>query len=215
MTAQSIALKNPHLFGITLPDGTEAMGGDQLWYDDLWAQKAGCGPVAACNMVWYLSRHSPGLSALCDPAGADQAAFVSLMKEMFTHITPGKGGIHSSALFAPGLERYCAKRDVPLYTACLEIPRKPRCSPSLEEARAFLVRWLGSGWPVAFLNLSNGRLRRPDSWHWVTIIAVEAETLRVRISDGGKLYEANLGTWLQTSVLGGALVALHGDGCHP
>jgi len=211
MTALSIALENPHLFDIALPDGTMAAGGDQLWYTDLWAQKAGCGPVAACNMVWYLGRCSPELATLCDLGEADQAAFLSLMQEMFTHIKPGKGGIHSSALFAPGLERYCAKRGLPLRTACLEIPRKPRCAPSLEEARAFLTRWLGSGWPVAFLNLSNGRLRRPDSWHWVTIIAVCPETLRVRISDGGKLYEANLGTWLQTSVLGGALVALHGE----
>ena len=205
------ALERPSLFEIALPDGGTATGGDQLWYPDLWAQKAGCGPVAACNMVWYLSRIRPELSALCDPGDADRAAFVALMERMFTFITPGKGGIHSSALFAPGLEAYCAERGLPLRTACLEIPRKPRCAPTLDEARAFLSRWLGAGWPVAFLNLSNGRLRRPDSWHWVTILAFEPDTLRVRISDGGKVYEANLGTWLQSSLLGGALVALHGE----
>ena len=206
---QEITIKNPQLLDFTTPDGELCTGGNQDWYDEHWHQMAGCGPTAASNLVWYQSRSRGALCELCDAGDGGFEDFRKVMDAMFSHITPGRGGIHNSKLFIPGLLEYCGSRGVPMEADCLDIPRKPRNAPPQDELRDFLSRWLEKDCPVAFLNLSNGALKLPDSWHWVTILAFDPESMVVKISDEGRTYEADIGKWLETSVLGGAFVTLH------
>ena len=206
---QKIIVKNPQLLDFTTPDGKLCTGGNQDWFDDHWHKMSGCGPIAASNLIWYQARSRAELCALCDIENGGYADFRTLMDSMFSHITPGRGGIHNSRLFIPGLLEYCQSRGVPMETDCLDIRRMPRSAPNVDEVRDFLVRWLEKDCLVAFLNLSNGKLVLPDSWHWVTIMSLEPEGMTALISDEGRTYEADMGKWIETSVLGGALVALH------
>lgn len=206
---QRNSINNPQLLDITMPDGGACTGGNQEWYSERWHRMSGCGPVAASNLVWYQARSRKELSGLCDVGSSGQSDFLTLMDAMFSHITPKSGGIHSSRLFIPGLLKYCNERGFRMAADTLEIPERPRRSPMREQLRGFLARWLSGDCAVAFLNLSNGTLAMPDSWHWVTITAFSDDSFTALISDEGRCYEADLSKWLDTSMLGGAFVTLY------
>ena len=79
--------------------------------------------------------------------------------------------------------------------------------------RDFLIQALDADCPVAFLNFSNGSLPNLDSWHWVPLIALtEGEgVLLCTILDEGAEKVIDLALWLETTLLGGALVTLFPD----
>ncbi len=202
-------IKNPRLLEIRTPDGRSCTGGNQEWYGTQWHRMAGCGPVAASNLVWYQSKSRENLRGMCESGDGGYGDFLKLMDAMFEYITPGRGGIHSSKLFIPGLLSFCRDRGFQMEADFLEVSRKPRTGPSRDEVRNYLMRWLENDCPVAFLNLSNGSLALPDSWHWVTILGLDSDNMAALVSDEGRTYEANIAEWLETSVLGGAFVTLY------
>jgi len=206
---REISIKNPQLFELTSPEGKACFGGHQDWYDEHWNQVAGCGPVAASNLVWYHAHAHGELRCLCGAPGKSFEDYRQVMDKMFEFITPGYGGIYNSGLFMPGLLEYCKALGAPMECDNLEIPKWPRRRPGVKKLREFLVRWLETDNPVAFLNLSNGAVKLPDSWHWTTIYALEVDKMTVKISDEGRTYETDIAKWLLTSKLGGAFVALH------
>lgn len=201
------ALLNATHLEILAPEGVH-VGGSQEWYPEKWQRMSGCGPIAASNLIWYLARSHSSLQSLCEVGNADPAHFLTLMKEMITFVTPGMGGVNSSRLFVQGAIRYSEAHGVALNARVLEIPNKPRCRPSPEQLRDFIVTALHANLPVAFLNLSNGALNNLDGWHWVTIIALETDTMIAQISDQGRTLDIALQAWLKTSILGGAMVYL-------
>lgn len=192
---------------ILAPDEVHT-GGSQEWYPGRRHRMSGCGPTAASNLIWYLTRSCADMQPLCDIGNGDQAHFLALMQEMFTFVTPGIGGVHSSRLFVNGVIRYSEAHGVALTAQVLDIPKKRRCRPSLEQMREFILTALHSDTPVAFLNLSNGTLRNLDAWHWVTILSLEPDTMIAGISDLGRTLDVDLQTWRKTSLLGGALIYL-------
>ncbi len=193
-------LKTPMLLMVSDSRGL-SFGGSQLWYRERWARMSGCGPTAASNIVWYYARSRAGLSSLCDVGGADRTHFLRLMEEMFTFVTPGLKGVNTAAIFTGGLARYGAARGVALTPRVLEVGRH-----SDEIAvRDFIFGALDTDAPVAFLNLSNGALYNLESWHWVTIVGLD-DRCTASIADQGRVLDIDLGKWLQTSRLGGALV---------
>lgn len=200
-------LPNATFLEILAPDGVHT-GGSQEWYPVKWQRMSGCGPTAASNLIWHLARSHATLQPLCDIGNADQAHFLTLMKEMFTFVTPGIGGVNSARLFAKGVIRYGEAHGVSLNAQALEIPKMSRRCPSLGQMRDFILTALHVGMPVAFLNLSNGTLNNLDGWHWVTIVALETDTMVAQVSDQGRLLEIDLQAWLKTSILGGAMVYL-------
>lgn len=203
-----ITIQHPELLKIKSLNGT-AIGGDQDWYADRWHRMAGCGPVAASNLIWYLSRSRPSLASLCNATEGTRPEFLTLMDEMFTYVTPGRQGVNTTKMFVPGLRRYCSDHGFLFDAQCLEVGKFPRRAPSLSQMGEYLTHWLSRDYPVAFLNLSNGALKLPESWHWVTITGIDPDSMTAQISDAGQIYEANMETWLNTSMLGGALVALY------
>jgi hypothetical protein len=62
--------------------------------------------------------------------------------------------------------------------------------------------------PVAFLNLHHGEVLNLDSWHWVTIVALDAESGRIRVYDGGKKWDIDLHLWYRTTPRAGGFVAI-------
>ena len=195
------ALKNIELLKVVNPSGASTIGGSQLWYRERWPRISGCGPTAASNIIWYYARSRPKLCALCDVGGADRTHFLRLMDEMFTFVTPGVQGVNSAAIFSDGMARYGAAHGAKLKTHTLEAGR----SADANTVRDFIARALENDAPAAFLNLSNGMLDNLESWHWVTIIAMD-ESMTASIADQGRVLEIDLGRWLETSRLGGALV---------
>jgi hypothetical protein len=59
--------------------------------------------------------------------------------------------------------------------------------------------------PGGFSHLSNGHLINLDSWHWVTITALDDAGM-AEISDSGERKQIDLERWYATSLLGGAAV---------
>ena len=84
------------------------------------------------------------------------------------------------------------------------------------EVLAFIAQGLRQDVPIAFLNLDHGAEQRLESWHWVTIAAVdyseEAQTAQIRICDEGITKKINLKLWLETTTQGGGFVYFVPDG---
>lgn len=201
-------LAHPALLEINIPDGGTAIGGSQEWYREKWQRMSGCGPTAASNLIWYLARSRPGLRALCDASGVGKEDFLGLMGEVFTFVTPGMGGVNTASLFTSGAIRYGEAHSIPLISNVLEIPGMPCNRPKQDTLREFILTALQADLPLAFLNLSNGTLTDLESWHWVTIIALDDDALLATISDQGRIFDIDLSEWLRSAVLGGAFVYL-------
>ncbi|MCX7773006.1 MAG: hypothetical protein N2376_07840 [Clostridia bacterium] len=203
-------LSQTELLNILSDEGEATVGGSQNWYPIKWQRISGCGPTAASNLMWYMIRSQPELQSLSHSEQNDRNSFVALMSEIFTFITPGMGGVNTSTIFTEGALKYAAAHGVALKPHVMEIRKRPFKRPSSDEVSAFIHSALQANKPVAFLNLSNGKLTNLESWHWVTIIALETVentgAMTALITDQGLTFEIDLTKWLKTSILGGALV---------
>ncbi len=206
----TLTLSEPSLLTIAAPDGSGDIGGSQLWYADKWQRLSGCGPTAAANLMWYLAGSKPALKGLRPVDGTGRESFLALMQRLFECITPGPQGVNTAALFVTGALAYARAQGVFLEARTLEFSKFPRPKPSEESMKTFLTAALTDDLPVAFLNLSNGSLGNLESWHWVTLISFDPDTLCAGACDQGKMLELDLAAWRKTSVLGGAMVALTG-----
>ena len=182
------------------------VGGSQLWYADNWHRRSGCGPTAATNIVWYLA-HSAILQDLVSANDiSTREDYTHLQEGMFSYVTPRAGGVNRSRILTDGLEHYARDHRFNLHTYSLQIPLRKSRRPSEQCLRSFLVRAKEADSPIAFLNLSSGNQAVLDSWHWVTILAYDEQTLEVQFSDQGHILHMDLIAWLTSSALGGALV---------
>jgi hypothetical protein len=159
--------------------------------------------------MWYLSKTRPRLTALCRAADNAQSSFLTLMETMFSYVTPGRGGVNTTAIFTNGAQRYGTELGVPLEIQAQEIPTFRWLRPTLEGLRDFLLNAIESDLPVAFLNLSSGALRNLDNWHWVLIIGLDPDSMMATICDQGKFWDIDIAKWLRTSALGGGMVVVN------
>ena len=190
-------LFTPDLLKLADANGETYIGGSQDWYEDRWHKMSGCGPVAASNLVWYMTR----------PKGGKEQ-YLLLMREMYTYFVPGMRGINTSTLFSEGIMRYLTKNELRAVPQVLDIPLRQRKRPDIDIVRDFVLSALHLDAAVALLCLSNGTVRNLENWHWVTIITLDADTMQAEICDYGKVLEIDISEWLNTSNLGGALVYL-------
>jgi len=198
-------LAAPEALNVKGNDGKIYTGGSQEWYTDSWHIKAGCGPTVASNLIWYIESRQPELK-LCRREDGGQGSFVELMDEMITFITPTLRGVNTPAIFYEGFIGYGEKRGVKFVPHVLEIPCKASKRPEPDVICEFILAALQADSPVAFLNLSNGTLKNLENWHWVTVIALEPDSMATDICDQGNVLTIDLGEWLRTTMLGGALV---------
>lgn len=202
-----VSIRSPRLLQIA-DGGGISYGAHQIWYRSWLGRMGGCGPTAAANLLWYLTATRPEICApLLVGDGTIRADMQRLMEEVWKYVTPGMRGVDKASMLADGAVRFGADHGVSLKSRILEIPPAVRERPALAETQAFLENAFRQDLPVAFLNLSNGAVRSLDSWHWVTLIAVDS-FLRVEMYDQGRRQTIDMALWLDTTKGGGALVAL-------
>ena len=190
----------------------DSYGGNQDWFPDQWQRRAGCGPTASAAILTYLSRLSPGLTPMA-PIGNSVREHTAYMEALWSYTTPGSRGLDQAENLILGCRSFALSKGCVLLGKVLEIPNREKAPrPSLETCRDFLAEALYADLPVAFLNYSSGAVDNLDSWHWVTLIAMEDVDdgkLPCLILDGGEKKVIDFTQWLNTSVLGGALAVLY------
>lgn len=206
MTASSI--RNPDLFQIN--DGRAVFYGcDQEWYPTRWQRLSGCGPTAVSSIMHYLY-HSNSNSGNPPFPKSD---CVALMEEVWKFVTPTMRGIPSTKPLYEGALAYAKAKSLDMEFHILDIPKKIPLRPEFSRLLSFLDAALRSDSPVAFLNLNNGTQTNLDSWHWVTIIALEYEedgsVASVSFLDEGTVKMIDLKQWFRTTTLGGGFVSFH------
>jgi hypothetical protein len=203
-------LSRPDLVEIRDKNRTEVFYGcDQEWYADYWQRQAGCGPCTAATILYYLSRTRAEFQRLYTAESHDREDFTRFMDEIWHYVTPGHMGVNEASILTDGVRSYASTHGIRLAPVILKIPGiQTSARPSFQDMASFIRKGLESDCPVAFLNLSNGKLSNLDSWHWVTITSLmgpdDGDFLAV-ISDSGQLKQISLGLWYRTTVLGGSL----------
>jgi len=189
--------------------GMEYFGCDQNWYESEWQQISGCGPTTASTLLVYLQK-----SGRIDlPVRVfEQKDCIRLMEAVWTHVTPTPDGIYLTEQFCSGLQSFARSHGFSLSCHSLDIPGPENERPPISAVISFIMEGLAKDSPIAFLNLSNGAVSNLEAWHWVTLVAIEAdeamEQAIITIFDGDKSDTIDFRQWYQTTDEGGSLVYL-------
>jgi hypothetical protein len=204
-----VAIKQPDILQLRDKAGHLYYGAQQTWYKDEWQKKAGCGPTTAAQLVYYLALSRADCAKILSPLAraGGREGFTTLMDEVWQYVTPGNMGTNSTELFTGGLCRYGERHNLKFSFRVLSVP--PLFGrPTWEHLASFMRAALSADLPVAFLNLSNGRLDNLDNWHWVTLVELDADEGRALMYDDGDATRIDLKLWLKTTLLGGGFVAV-------
>lgn len=201
-------LSSPHLLHITDSLHGLQYGASQAWYPFGFKRMAGCGPTTCANLLWYLSGSRKACGALCCRENASKEQMLELMKRVWHYVTPGIQGVNKTDMLVDGAVRYAADCDLSLSARVLNIPQSQAMRPSWEAVCEFISGVIAEDLPVAFLNLSNGKVSNLEGWHWVTLVGIDPKTGTAWMYDQGKEQEINLRRWLLTTTIGGGFVAL-------
>ncbi|MDR1541915.1 MAG: hypothetical protein LBU32_28830 [Clostridiales bacterium] len=210
MPLESYEIAHPEYLHIVSGDGF-LYGCDQEWYAITWRKRAGCGPVAATNLLLYLiKKHC--LQTIPYKNGTIVEASAA-MNDVFPFVRPTITGLHTVKLFVKGIRKLSRHYNVRFNCQYLNIPPNKAVRPDINAVGAFISEGLRKDVPVAFLNLHAGDVKEVDSWHWVTIVGLCLDTdsgkLMARFYDFTKSLEMDMGKWLSTTRLGGGLVYLN------
>ena len=184
-------------------------GGDQEWYADEWHRRAGCGPTCAANVTAYLALTRPGLRALYAGEDLRKSLFAEHMEEIYKFVTPGGMGLNRVEMFTSGVESFAKSRGLSLRARAFEVHgNMHRDRPSVQEMADFVRAGLESDCPVAFLNLTKGRVKNLQGWHWITIVSADIydTNLTAYASDEGKQISFDLRLWYLSTRMRGGLV---------
>jgi hypothetical protein len=199
-----ITLENIEALHFIDSDGEEYFGFDQEWFCSPWQRMAGCGPTVAATLLHYLSCTRGAPMGGCVSCKGDR---LKLMENVWRHVTPGMGGVHKLSQFTQGALDFAGEYSFAFDCITLSIPRKKETRPDLAGMVSFIADGLAQDCPVAFLNLSNGKVENLDEWHWVTIVCLETcgspADAHVTIYDEGKIKTVDLNCWQDKIRAGG------------
>ncbi|MDR1954000.1 MAG: hypothetical protein LBQ21_05935 [Clostridiales Family XIII bacterium] len=202
----AFTLTSTDVFKISDESGTVYYGGDQRWFPAKDFKKdAACGATTCANILNYFARTKADAARLCPFDSHTKNGFLDFMKDIYPFVKPGIIGIMPGD-FTKGGENYAASRGFTLTHDLLTVPAAKGHRPTAETAARFISAALSDDLPVAFLNLSNGRVKNLDSYHWVTIVALDTASMMSRIVDNGRLLDVDIAKWLKRSTMGGAFV---------
>lgn len=178
-------------------------GADQDWFSTVWRRKAGCGPTTASNILRYMKER-----ALLTRSGGTKQEMQGLMEWVWEYITPGVFGLNSTELFREGMDKLLRELNSPLCCRVLDVPADARQRPSIRQTADFFRQAFEADSPVAFLNLDRGALPGLESWHWVSLIAMnyQEHKLTATAADNGQLLQLDIGLWLETTKRSGGFV---------
>jgi hypothetical protein len=202
-------LRNLEYFRINDASGRSCYGGDQAWFgpDKAYREEAACGATTCANILGYLAQSRPGLAALAPFDFHGKDGFLAYMKAVYPAVRPGLIGIMPADL-TRGVREYAAERGFEFEYAQLSVPAASSKRPSFDAVVDFANEALEDDLPVAFLNLSGGRVKNLDNYHWVTLVGLDGAAGTCRIVDNGRLLDVDLKKWLKKSTLGGAFVVV-------
>lgn len=203
------SIKNPELFEVRSNQNDEAcFGCDQDWYNSEWQRISGCGPTAASNLIYYMSKTKPGSCSL--DIKNDRAGCLALMEKVWAYVTPTEEGVDTTKMFVTSMQAFLTAAGIKSHTEICDIPENKEERPSLKDVLGFLIRAMQHDAPVAFLNLCNGAESSLEAWHWVTIISLEYDTahehIYLKILDESQMKKIDLKLWYDTTALGGGFV---------
>jgi hypothetical protein len=202
------SLASPEIFKISDEKGNTYYGGDQEWFSPKDFKKdAACGATTCANILGYFSRTREDVARLCPFDASDKRDFLKFMESIYPFVKPGLIGIMPGD-FIKGAEDYAESLGVSLTHDLLTVPAAKSGRPDAETMARFIAASLSDDIPVAFLNLSNGRVRNLDSYHWVTLTSIDTDSMLVEIVDNGRKLEVNASKWLKRSTMGGAFVVM-------
>lgn len=151
-------------------------GGDQAWFKDKWAVKAGCASVSATN-VWMYYTDSR--------IEYQQEEYLRYMQETYYLMEPKKRGYPYAYLYARRVKQIVANQGIDLH---YQIMRRPNCKEAIEMVQVSIAK----GNPIGLLILTHRRRKvRDDLWHWVTIFGYKetAKGIDIVFSDCGEKKE--------------------------
>ena len=198
------SIKDIH--GLTISAGEGLFhGADQDWFSSVWRRKAGCGPTTASNILRYMKDR-----AFLTRAGGNKQEMQGLMEWVWEYVTPGVFGLNSTELFREGMDKLLGELKSPLRCRVLDVPADERERPSIQRTADFFRQAFLADSPIAFLNLDRGALPGLESWHWVSLIAMdhEGDKLTATAADNGQLLGLDIGLWLETTKRSGGFVYL-------
>jgi hypothetical protein len=151
-------------------------GGNQDWFLDTWAQKAGCGSVSANDIYMYYTS---------DKTTYQKQEYLQSMNAMFDIMIPKNRGFPYAYLYARRLQRCLQKQNI-------EIKYQILRNTDSKTTIALVKQSIDDNNPLGLLILNHLRwCLRDDIWHWVTIFGYR-ETRRglmIIFSDCGKKKE--------------------------
>ena len=157
-----------------------SFGGDQEWYADEWHRRAGCGPTCAANVTAYLALTRPELRALYAGEDMRKSFFSAHMEDVYQFVTPGNMGLNRVEMYTLGMADFARSRGLSLKEHVFEVHGNMRRDrPPVSELAEFVRAGLASDCPVAFLNLTKGRVKNIQGWHWLTITGADISDTRL------------------------------------
>lgn len=203
------SIKNTNFFEVLYDNPDDScFGCDQEWYVSEWQRLSGCGPTAAANIIYYLSRARPFFRNKM--IHNNKKSCLSLMEELWEYVTPNEEGVDTTQKFNESLLSYFTHLGLNAVAEVCDIPENKQLRPAYNTVFNFMKQAMLQDTPVAFLNLCNGAVENLEAWHWVTIISIEysedGEKLYADILDEGAIKSIDLKQWYDTTALGGGLV---------
>ena len=193
----SAQLQRPYL-SVYLPRG-QSVGGSQMWSENRVVRKCGCGPVAAFDLVQYLSARQAGLPSPSFPSREEYCREMErVQRRYFPLLYPS--GINGILLVA-GLNRLLRREALP-YRARWAVAgsRLPERVERMLSQDVPVILAVGPNFPLVWqkqgLNFyrrdARGALRAASKvhGHYVTVLAVHDAWMT--ISSWGTQYEISL-----------------------
>ncbi|MDD2534822.1 MAG: hypothetical protein PHC86_09025 [Eubacteriales bacterium] len=214
------ALIHLDYLNLTTQERTRVAGCNQDWYPVTWQRRAGCGPTTATNLLIY---HQRAGRILVQQNLQSTADGLQLMQRVWHYVKPTAMGVHTPGIFQFGMQKLIDEialtapsgvnqQSPPSLSALsLLIPRQKTLRPTLSVVVSFIREGLQHDSPVAFLNLSNGSIRRLDKWHWVTVTGIienSPTAVELEICDNLSRFTISLDEWFESTSLGGGFVYL-------
>ncbi len=85
-------------------------------------------------------------------------------------------GVHLVSQFTKGLSTALPEQHIDGEVVSMSLPKSREVRPPFSMVVEFIKESLLLDQPVAFLNLHHGDVMNLDSWHWVTIVGLDAES---------------------------------------
>lgn len=147
----------PHIYD---KDELIGYGGNQEWFKDKWAKKAGCASVLASNLYTFYQQQTT----------YSKEEFLNIMDEIFLLMKPGTMGYPFLYKFARTLVERMNKDHIYL------VPIYQKKSKSYQHALSFVIDSIDDNHPVGMLILHhNAKELEDDNWHWICLTGYEVK----------------------------------------